>query len=115
VNLTHHGIKSLEKSMYVIQWNVVFLLFCSNPETHNSNMKLPYSLTHQVQEPTEVMADVSSHLLRDLNAKPASGHIVGNRLCAITYDWNVERSPSFSVHIVLIEQNLVGTFINTSD
>jgi hypothetical protein len=94
--------------MYVIQWNIVFMLYCSK-------MKLPHCLLHQIQKPTKDMPHISSHLLRDLNAKPASDHIVGNHLCTITYDWNVERSPTFSVHIVLIEQNLLGIFRNTSD
>jgi hypothetical protein len=99
----------------MIQWNILFMLFFSNPEKYSSKMKLSHCLLHQVQELAKDMTHISNHQLRDLNAKPASDHIVGNHPCTITYDWNVERSPTFSAHIALIEQNLLGIFRNTSD
>lgn len=115
VNLIHQGIQTLEQSVYVIQWNRLFMTFLINPEKFSSKMKLPHCLFHQIQEPAKDMTHTSSHQLRDLNAKLAADHIVGNPLYTITYDWNAERSPIFSAHIVLIEQNLLGIFRNTSD
>jgi hypothetical protein len=91
------------------------MVFLINPEKYSSRMKLPHCSHHQILEPAKDITHTFNHQLRDLNAKPAADHIVGNPLYTITYDWNVERSPIFSAHIVLIEQNLLGIFRNTSD
>lgn len=111
VNLIHQGLQSV----YAIQWNRLFMVFLINPENYSSSMKLPQCLHHQILEPAKDMTHTSIHQLRDLNARPAADHIVGNPLYTITYDWNVERSPIFGAHIVLIKQNLLGIFGNTSD
>lgn len=115
VNLIHQWTQTLEQSVYVIQWNRLFMAFLINPEKYRSKMKLPHCLLHQIQEPAKDMTHIANHQLRDLNAKLAADHIVGNPLYTITYDSNVERSPIFSAHIVLIEQNLLGISRNTSN
>jgi hypothetical protein len=61
MNLTHQGIEALKKSMYMIQWSTLFMVFLVNTEKYSNKMKLTHRLHHQIQEPAKDMTHTSSH------------------------------------------------------